>query len=114
MVDAHDAAGRAALRGADAVQVDGVGAAVDRMKPAVAGALENEVGLYRLDQLGVVRVRLGVQDVDSGRTKRRDDEVAALQVGMRCVWTERGATGVPTEVVQFVADVGHLDGAYNL
>jgi hypothetical protein len=50
------------------------------------------------------RARVGdVEQVEPGGAEAGDDQRVALQLGMA-----RGRAGVPAEVVQLVADVGHI------
>ena len=65
VVDAQYAAGRSAIGRPNAVQVDGVGAAMHGMKAAVAGAGEDVLRLNSLDELEVIGIGLGVHDVDA-------------------------------------------------
>jgi hypothetical protein len=68
-------------------------------------------GSTTLVSFGVDRVVLDVDDVDAARSQARDDQVAALDVGVRGPGAERAGARVPAEVVQLVADVGHVEAA---
>ena len=107
VVNPQNAAGQAPVGGADAVQIDGVRAAVDGVQAAVAGARRNHIGLNSLDQLRAVGIRLGVQDIQAGSPQGRHDQKAPFQMGMGGVGAEGGAARVPTEVMQLVPHIGH-------
>ena len=109
VVEQEDAAGAVALGVAERRDVDAVGAAVDRVRAAVAGLARDLVGLDDLDELRLPRVLLDVEDVDPGRAQAGDEQVAALDVRMRGPRAQRRGARVPAEVVQLVAHVGHVE-----
>ena len=111
VVEQEHAAGPVALRVAERGDVDAVGAAVDRVRAAVAGLARDLVGLDDLDELGRARVLLDVEDVDARGAQARDEQVAALDVRVRGPRAQRRGARVPAEVVQLVADVGHVEAA---
>ena len=78
------------------------------MRPAVARARRDLLGLDRLHQLRVSRVGLGIENVDARRAQPRHHQVAPLDMRMRCVGTQRGAARVPAKVMQLVAGIRHL------
>ena len=84
---------------------------MDRVRPAVAGAIGYLLGLDRVHELGLSRIGLGVEDVDPRGAQARNEQVATFQVGMGGVRAERGAARVPAEVVELVAHVRRLDAA---
>jgi hypothetical protein len=67
------------------------------------------LGRDGLDELRRLRVVLDVDDVDVRRAQARHEQVAALHVRMRRPRAQRGRAGVPAEVVQLVADAGHVE-----
>ncbi len=109
VVEQEHAAGPVALRVAERGDVDAVGAAVDRVRAAVAGLAGDLLGLDHLDELGLPRVLLDVEDVDPRGAQAGDEQVAALDVRVRGPRAQRRRARVPAEVVQLVADVGHVE-----
>ena len=103
-----------AVRRAEGADVDAVGSAVDGVPVGVAGLRRHLLRLDRLDDLGLGRVGLGVDDVDARGAEAGHDQVAPLDVRVRRVRAEHRGAGVPAEVVQLVAGVGHLDLADEL
>src|SRR5215469_2707802 len=96
------------VRGAQGTYVNSFWTAMDRVRGGIAGARGQ---LLRSDDLHygrLSRVRFGVQNVDARRVDTRDDEIAALHMRVRCVGTEARTAGVPTEVVEFVANDWHV------
>jgi hypothetical protein len=80
---------------------------MDGMGARVARLAHHFLRLDRLDQPWRTWVGLSVDDIDARRADAGNDEVAALQEGMARHWRERRTAGVPAEVVEFVAGVGH-------
>ena len=102
LVQQQEPAGAVALAVAEHRDHDPVRQAVDGVRRGQVGLLDDLFGLDHLVQLR--RALLGcVDDVDAARALARHDQVAARFV---LVAVARAA-GVPAEVVQFVADVGH-------
>ena len=89
VVDDENAPRRVAVRIAQRADVDSVRAAVNRVRAAVAGPLGDLFGLYRVHELGVLRVGLDVEDVDAGRAQPRHKQIAALEMGMRGIGAQR-------------------------
>ena len=71
VVDHEDSTGRVAVRIAERTHVDPIGTAVDGVRPAVAGAVGDLLGLDRVDELRLLRIGLDVEDVDARRAKAR-------------------------------------------
>ena len=107
VVEQEDAARAVALGVAERRDVDPVRPAVDRVRARVAGLGGDLVLADRLDDLRVAA--LGVDDVDVRGAQARDEQVAALDVRMRRPRAQRRGARVPAEVVQLVADVGHVE-----
>jgi hypothetical protein len=53
------------VRGAQSIDIDGVGATMDGVRPAVFGLAEDLFWLNGLHNPGVAWVRLGIDDIDS-------------------------------------------------
>ena len=66
-------------------------------------------GSIVLTIVGPRRVGLGVDDVDARGAEAGHDQVAPLDMRVRRVRAEHRGAGVPAEVMQLVAGVGHLD-----
>ena len=63
-----------------AVDVDAVRSAMNGVRPRVAGALGDHLGLDDLDSFGLRGIGLGVEDVDARGAQARHDEVASLDM----------------------------------
>ena len=74
VVEQEDAAGPVAVGVAERGDVDAVGAAVDGVRAAVAGLARDLLGLDDLDELGLPRVILDVDDVDAGGAQAGDEQ----------------------------------------
>jgi protein involved in polysaccharide export with SLBB domain len=74
----------------------------------------NFIRLDNLHYFRLTRIRLGIDYMNAGGAKTRDDQVAAFHMGMRGVRAQRGAACVPAEVMQLVSGVRHVDPAYDL
>jgi hypothetical protein len=75
---------------------------VDGVEAAVSGAGEDLFRLNSLEELGMVGIRLGVDDINAGGPQGGDNEVAPFQVRMGGKRAEGGTAGVPPEVVELV------------
>jgi hypothetical protein len=106
----HDerATGTVAARSAERAHVDAIRPAVNRVRRRIAGAIRKLLGLDDLHDLRLPGIRLRVQDVNTRGVDSRHDEVAALHVRMRRIRAQARAAGVPAEVMQLVARVGHV------
>ena len=81
---------------------------MDGVRRCVAGAGGQRFRFDDFDDLRLLRIGLGVDNMDARGVDAGHDQVAALDVRMRRVGAKAGAAGVPSEMVQFVADVGHV------
>lgn len=77
--------------------------------------LGGEIGsLHDFGHGGLTRVGLGVEHVQGRRADARHDEVSACQPRhIVALVLQRAATGVPTEMMQFVAQPGYLGPAHH-
>src|SRR5262249_39617247 len=91
--------------------IDAFRSAVNGMWSGVACPLGNIPRLDHLDDFRIRRIRLGIENMNARRPQTRHDEVAPLAMRMRRVRAEARGAGVPTEMMQLVADIGHRDGA---
>ena len=114
MVDQEHAARPLALSVAQRHHVDAFRPAMHGVRPRVAGLVGDLLGLDHLDDLGLLGVRLGIEDMDARGAQARHHQVAPLRVRVRCVGAQARGAGVPAEVVQLVALVGHLHVADDL
>ena len=114
MVEEEDAARAVSVRGAEPVHINALRAAMHRVRPRIAGAPDDFLGLDDLYDLGRPRIGLGVEHVNARGAQTGDDEIAPLDVRMRRVGAQRRAAGVPAEVVQFVSGLRHVDPADKL
>src|SRR5262249_14969071 len=102
----EDAAGRLAVLVSEGGDVDAPGATVDGMRAGVAGLVRK---LRRLDDLDDFRrpgIGFGVKNVDARGAQARDHEVSSLHMRVRRVRAQTRRAGVPTEMVELVADLG--------
>ncbi|MCY1287892.1 hypothetical protein D3C81_1003890 [compost metagenome] len=111
--DAGQPVGAVLAGAAERADIDPFRAAMHGVRPRVAGLADD---LVRLDDLVDARLRgmrLGVDDIDARRAHARDDQVAPLQERVAGQRRQRGGTGIPAEVMQFVALVGHRHGMHH-
>jgi hypothetical protein len=118
VVQQGDAAGAVvAVSPAQAEHEDAAGAAVDGVRPGVAGLGRQLLGGDLPHHCGLAGVGLGVQHIGPRRPEPRDDQIAALQglatVAVALV-TQGAGAGVPAEVVELVAGRGQLGPAHDL
>ena len=71
-------------------------------------------GSMTLTIFGLLRIRLGVDDVNARRAQARHDEVAPLHMRVGRVGAKAGRARVPAEMVQLVAGIRHVDLADDL
>jgi hypothetical protein len=74
----------------------------------------NIVRLDHFDDLGCTGIWLGVEDMNARRAQARHDQITPLDVRMRRIGTKRGATRVPSEMMQLIAGVRHRDAVDEL
>ena len=114
VVHHEDAARRLAVLVAQRRDIDAAGPAVHGVRARVAGLVGDLVRLDGFDELGRARIGLGVEDVDARGAQARHHQIAPLDMRMRRVRAEARRAGVPAEVMEFVAGVGHRDRADDL
>src|ERR1700691_477213 len=98
--------------GAQRAAENSVRTAMHRVRPAVARTFSKDVGFNHLDDFRTSRLGLRIDDMDSRRLDAWHDQVAPLGMRMWHVRAEASAASVPTEMVQFVAGVGHVHAAH--
>ena len=101
--------GAVRARAPERADVDALGAAMDRVGPRVPGLAEVFLRLNHLVQLGLRRMRVGVDDVDARRAQTGDDQEPAPEEGVAREGRKGRAAGIPAEVVELVALVRHHD-----
>ena len=109
----ENSAGAFARSGAERAAENSLGTAVDGVRAAVAGAFGENIGLDYFYDFRAARVGFGVNNMDARGLDARDDQVAALRMGMRHVGAEACAAGIPAEVMEFVAGIRHIHTADN-
>src|SRR5215207_1024185 len=102
LVEQEKASGTVALAVADHRDHDCVRQTVHGVRGGEVCLLDNLLGLYHLVHLGCSLV-LGINNVDTARAFTRNHKKAPRLA----LIIMAGAAGVPAEVVQLVADVGH-------
>src|ERR1051325_8950177 len=102
MVHDEYPAGALPLGVSERTDVDAAGTAMDGMWPRIPGAIGDLLGSDGLDEFGLSRIWLGIDDVDVRGTEPRSDEVTPLDVGMRSIGAEMRAAGIPAKMVQLV------------
>ena len=108
------AARRLAVLVAERRDVDAARPAMDGVRAGVAGLLGDLLRLDGLDELGIARVGLGVEDVDARGAQARHHQIAPLHVRMRHLRTQARRAGVPAEMVELVAGIRHRHRADDL
>src|SRR2546426_11605456 len=78
------------------------------MEPGVAGAAEHFLRLDDPHDLGSAWIGLGVKDVNARGTEAGHNQVSTFDVRMGRVRTKGRTAGIPAEVVQLIAWVGHF------
>ncbi|MCY1302808.1 hypothetical protein D9M70_524890 [compost metagenome] len=114
MIEQEDAAGRLAVAVGERVDVNAFRPAMGGVQPRIVRLLGNFRRLDHAHDLRIARVRLGVDDVQTGGPQARHDQIATFDMRMRRIGAETGRTGVPAEMVQLVADIRHVDLADDL
>src|ERR1700680_5089612 len=109
MIKLEDAARTFAVGCTERADRDAVRSAMRRVKTRIPRARDDLFRLNDADDLRIARVWLRIDDVDARRTQARDDQIAASNVRMRCIWTQCSAARIPSEVMQFVIGFRHLD-----
>jgi hypothetical protein len=74
-----------AVRSSQRAHQDSVGTAMNRVRGRISRARGQSLRLNHLDDLRVVRIHLGIDDMDARRVDARHHQVAALHMGMRSV-----------------------------
>ena len=95
---------------AERADIDAFRPAMDGVRPRVAGLLEDLLGLDDLVDLRLRRIRLGVDDINPRGPDTRDDQVAPLEEGVAGHRRQGRGAGVPAEMMELVAGIGHDHG----
>ena len=111
MVHQKHTARRLAFAVAQRRHVDAFRPAVHRVRPRVAGLVGDLRRLDHLDDLRLLWIGLGIEDVDARGPQARHHQVAPFRVRVRSVGAQARGAGVPAEVMQLVALVRHLHAA---
>ena len=112
--DAGRPVGAILATAAKRADIDAVRAAVNRVRPRVAGLREDFLGLDDFVNFRLRRIRLGIDDINPRRPDARDDEIAPLEEGVPGKRRQRRRAGIPPEMVKLVALVRHRDGVDDL
>src|SRR5437899_749024 len=100
VVDDEDATWAVTGGGAEGADVNPIRAAVTGMRAAVAGAVCDFLRLDRLDDPWRAQIGLGIDDVDPGGADTGRQQVSALDMRVGGIRAQRGAAGIPAEVMQ--------------
>src|SRR5205085_2368549 len=92
---------------AERADVDAFGTAMDSVGPRIAGLLEDLVGLDDLVNFCLGWIGLRIHDINARGAEAGDDQVAPLQERMARERRQCRRAGVPTEMVELVALMGH-------
>jgi len=104
----HAAGAVVAFATAEAGDEDRAWAAMHRVRAGVAGAFPEFLRPEDVHDLRAGRVVLGVEDIDPRRSNAGNDQVAALAMVVAAPRAQCTRARVPVEVVQLIADIGHL------
>ena len=111
--DAGGAVGAILATAAKGRDIDAFGAAMDGVGAGIARLGHQLFGFDDLVDLEVHRI-LDVDDIDTGRADAGDDQVAPFKKGVAGQRRQGRGTGVPAEVVEFVAKVWHEQRIHDL
>ncbi len=107
VIHQEDAARPLAFSIAEGGDVDALGPAMDGVRSRIARFVGDLLGFDHLDDRGLARIGLGVEDVNARGAQARHDQIAPLHVRMWRVGAQARRAGVPSEMMQLVADIGH-------
>ena len=114
VVHQEDAAWAITVRIAERADINAVRSAMNGVRARVTGFFRKLFRFDHFDNLRILRIRFDVEHIHAGRAQPRHDQVAAFGMGMGCVWTKAGATGVPAEMMQLIARHRHISLANDL
>src|SRR6267378_1454685 len=101
----HENAARAvAIGGSKRTHVNAFRSTVNRVRPRIISAHKNFFRFDYLHDLGLARIGLRVDDVNTRRSESGHNEITTFNMGMGRIWTERRAACVPAEMVQLIAE----------
>ena len=99
---------------AERADVDAFRPAMDGMRPRIAGLPEYLLRLDDLVDLRLGRMRLRIHHVDARGADAGNDQIAPLEEGVAGERRQRRRAGIPAEMVELVALVGHRHGVDDL
>src|ERR1700693_2381295 len=107
-IENENAARPVAIGCAKRAHEDAIWTAMHGVWTAVARARCDGFGLNHLYDFWFSRIGLGINNVNARRSYPRHYQVTPLGVRVRSVRTKASAASVPAEVMQFIADIGHV------
>ena len=84
------------------------------MRTTVSGAIGQLLRLDHSHNRRIVGIGLGIEHMNTRRAQTGNNQVAPLDMGMRSVGTKGRTARIPSEVMQFIADVRHIHAAHDL
>src|SRR5262245_35249358 len=114
MIQQENSAGTVAVWRTERTDIDRVRPAVDRVRAAVAGPFGQLFGFDHPHYTRPARVGFGIENVNARRAEPRNDQVAAFDMRMRSIRTQRRATRIPSEVMQLIADRSDFGPTHHL
>ncbi len=113
LIQQKDPTRRATVGAAESRHVDAAGAAMHGVRARVAGPARYGLRFNGLDYDGFERIGLGIKNIDARRSQPRNHQIAALCVGVWCIWAQARGAGIPAEVMQFVTGMWHRHIAHD-
>src|SRR6266700_2228069 len=108
-IEHENAAGAVAIGCSKRADVNAFRPAMNCVWTRIIGARKNFFWLDYLNDLRFSRIGLGIDNVNTRRTYSWHNQVTAFDVRMRCIWAQRRAARVPTEMVQLITKLWHSD-----
>src|SRR5215468_10553138 len=108
-IEHKDAAWPVAAGISERANVNRFRTAVNRMRTRIVCAGENFLRFDDFDDLWFPRIGLRVDDMNPRGPESGHNQVPPFDVRMRRVRTQRGATRIPAEMMQFIAKFRHRD-----
>src|SRR3984957_7036598 len=114
MIKRENSSGTIAIGRAESAYVDAVGPAMNGVWAAVASPFRQVFCLDHFHDLRLLRVVLGIDDMDPRRTQPRYDQISPLDMRVRSVGTQRGTACVPAEMMKLVSHVRDVAATHDL